>query len=73
MNDEQISDVWALFKNYVEKKQVQILAEKFIDLLADYGVADDVLIAALGYDADLDYAIKYYLDYDNPDNDYDYE
>lgn len=70
MNEQQIGDIWTLFKEYVDKKQIDIVAEKFIDLLADYGVDDHVLKDALGVDADLDVAIGYYLDID-ADIDYD--
>ena len=34
MNEEHIGEFWSLFKEYIDKKQVDILAEKFIDLLA---------------------------------------
>ena len=40
MNDEQIVDVWNLFKNYLDKKHIETAAERFVDLLADYGVDD---------------------------------
>ena len=40
MDEDQIVDVWNLFKNYLDKKQIDIVAEKFIDMLADYGVDD---------------------------------
>jgi hypothetical protein len=70
MNEQQIGDIWTLFKEYVDKKQVDIVAEKFVDLLADYGVEDHVFKDALGVDADLDAAIGYYLDID-ADIDYD--
>lgn len=70
MNEQQIGDIWTLFKEYVDKKQVEVVAEKFIDLLADYGVEDHVFKESLGVDADLDAAIGYYLDID-ADIDYD--
>ena len=40
MNEEQIVDIWNLFKPNLDKKQVEITAEKFVDLLADYGIDD---------------------------------
>jgi hypothetical protein len=73
MNEEQIADVWNLFKEYLDKKQIEIVAEKFVDLLADYGVSDEVLKDCLGIDAGLDEAIEYYLDEDAGDNSYDDE
>jgi hypothetical protein len=62
MNEENIADIWTLFKEYVDKKQVEIVAEKFIDLMADYGVSDETLKECLGVDSALDEAIHYYLD-----------
>jgi len=64
MNEEQIADIWTLFKGYCDKKQIDIIAEKYIDLLADYGVSDQSLKELIGTDADLDAAIGYYLEID---------
>jgi hypothetical protein len=64
MNDNQIADVWLLFKEYIDRKEVAAIAEKYVDLLADYGVKDRVLEGARGVDADLDHAIEYYLEAD---------
>jgi len=64
MNEEHVSEVWMLFKQYVDKKQLEVAAEKYIDLLADQGIADDVLKEAMGMDSHLDDAIVYYLDLD---------
>ena len=71
MNESQIVEIWTLFKEYVDKKNVDIAAERFIDLLADYGVGDDTLTSALGTDGALDQAINYYLDIDEDLDDYD--
>ena len=65
MNEEQIADVWNTFKNYLDKKHVDTAAERFVDLLADYGVADVTLQESLGTDKDLDTAIQYYLEDDS--------
>jgi hypothetical protein len=64
MNEEQIADIWNLFKEYCDKKQIDVVAEKFVDLLADYGVEDLTFKDCFGVDADLDAAINYYLDLD---------
>ena len=71
MNEEKIVDIWTLFKEYVDKKQVEVVAEKFIDLMADYGVSDEILKESLGVDSALDEAIYYYLDLDTEDYDVD--
>lgn len=70
MNEAQIADVWNLFKEYLDKKQVELAAEKFVDLLADYGVDDITFKELLGNDKYLDHAINYYLDLDADDDDY---
>ena len=64
MNEEHVSEVWMLFKQYMDKKQVEIAGEKYIDMLADHGVDDTVLQEAMGMDAHLDDAISYYLELD---------
>jgi hypothetical protein len=65
MKEEQIVDFWMCFKEFIDKKQLEIAAEKYIDLLADYGADDVVLKDAIGNDDVLDAAIEYYLDLDN--------
>ena len=68
MNDEQIADIWMMFKSYLDKKHIDIAAERFVDLMADYGVDDIVFKDLLGTDSALDAAITYYLDLDNDDD-----
>jgi hypothetical protein len=70
MNEEQIADIWNLFKEYIDKKTVNLAAEKFVDILADYGVNDETFHSLIGVDAALDDAINYYLDLDNDNEDY---
>jgi hypothetical protein len=64
MNENQIADIWMLFKEYADKKTHEALAERYIDLLADHGVSDKTLESAVGFDETLDEAIEYYLDQD---------
>jgi hypothetical protein len=77
MTDNQISDIWCFFKEFIGKEDVQAAAEQFIDLLADFNIKDKVLQGAMGADADLDNAIEYYLedadedDYEEPDDEED--
>ena len=68
MDEDQIADIWNLFKNYLDKKQPELVAEKFVDLLVDYGVDDLTLKSSLGNDKLLDVAIQYYLE-DEDDED----
>ena len=73
LNEEQIADIWTMFKEYVDKKQIDIVAERFVDLLADYGVSDETFRDVIGVaDNDLDSAISYYLEIDD-DLEEDYE
>jgi hypothetical protein len=62
MDEDQIVGFWTLFKEYIDKKAIEIAAERYIDLLADHGVADDILTNSLGTDSTLDDAINYFLD-----------
>jgi hypothetical protein len=62
LNETQIGDVWLLFADYIDKKQVEAVAERYVDLLADFGVTDRTLQGAAGVDGTLDNAIEYYLD-----------
>ena len=70
LNETQIGDIWLLFADYIEKKQLELVAERYVDLLADHGVSDKVLQSATGVDETLDSAIEYYLDEDDEDEDY---
>ena len=69
MNEEHISDIWTMFKEYTDKKQMDLVAEKYVDLLADYGVSDETFKEVIGTESNLDDAISYYLDLDNVDDD----
>jgi|APCry1669189369_1035219.scaffolds.fasta_scaffold21037_2 hypothetical protein len=71
LNETQIGDIWLLFADYIDKKQIEVVAERYVDLLADHGVTDRVLQGAMGVDGSLDSAIDYYLDEDEDDKDAD--
>lgn len=70
MTDDQIIDIWLGLKEYFDKKQIEAIASKYIDLLVDNGVFDQTLTLSLGHDHDLDRAIEYYL---SSDEDTEYE
>jgi len=61
-NEEQIIEIWSLFKGYVDKKQISLVAERYVDFLVDSGVSDETLTSCLGHSQSLDNAIHYYLD-----------
>lgn len=73
LNEAQIGEVWILFADYLDKKQIDVVAERYVELLADLGVRDRVLQNAIGIDAVLDQAISYYLEDDEDDEDDDYD
>lgn len=62
LNETQIGDVWLMFADYLDKKQIETVAERYVELLADYGVSDRVLQNSTGVDPVLDQAIAYYLE-----------
>ena len=70
LNETQIADVWILFSEFIDKKQLEAVAERYVDLLADFGTQDRVLEGASGVDSVLDSAIEYYLDEESDDDDY---
>jgi len=67
MEEEQIADIWNMFKEYLDKKHIEMAAERFVDLMADFGTGDDTFTNCLGHDSALDHAINYYLDLDEDD------
>ena len=44
---------------------METVAERFVDLCADFGCSDEAFRDALGTDNDLDKAISYYLEDDD--------
>lgn len=72
MNEYQIIDIWLGLKEYFDKKQIDIVASKYVDILADNGVQDHIFKHVIGTDDELDHAIEYYLD-DGDEDEIDYE
>jgi hypothetical protein len=62
LNEQQIGDIWVFFSEFIEKKQLETAAERYVDLLADFGTTDRVMQGAIGIDPVLDQAIEYYMD-----------
>jgi hypothetical protein len=71
LSETQIGDIWLNFVEYLDKKQLETVAERYIDLLADFGISDKVFKGATGIDDILDQAIGYYLndDFDGEEDD----
>ncbi len=68
MTEQQIVEIWSLFREHCDKKQLTVAAEHFVELLADFGIADNTLKNSLGNCSTLDIAISYYLDLDNQED-----
>jgi hypothetical protein len=68
MDENDLVETWMLFREYVDKKQIEIVAEKFIDLMADQGVEEPVMKSSMGSCQYLDDAIRYYLDEDEDED-----
>jgi len=73
LNETQIADVWVLFSEFIDKKNLEAVAERYVDLLADFGTHDRVLEGATGVDGILDSAIEYYLDEESDEDEDDYK
>jgi len=73
MKEEQIIDIWTILREYIDKKQLDLAAEKYVDVLADYGTSDELFRDLLGNDRYLDNAINYYLETDYENDEYDNE
>jgi hypothetical protein len=71
MNENQIADIWVFFKEYLDRKVLDTVAERYIELLVDHGVSDKQLDASVGYDDSLDDAINYYLNGDSEEDEED--
>ena len=69
MNSAMLVDIWSLIKENVDKKNIETVAESYIDICADYGADDQVLREAQGTCDNLDKAIDYYLDETEEDQD----
>ena len=71
LNETQIADVWLMFADYIDKKQAEAAAERYIELLADFGATDRTFQGVTGIDPILDQAITYYLEDNSDEDDYD--
>tara|TARA_B110000503_G_scaffold69653_1_gene108560 strand:- start:7281 stop:7511 length:231 start_codon:yes stop_codon:yes gene_type:complete len=69
MEDSQIAELWTTLKEYLDKKNIEMAAERFVDLLADFGTSDETFKDVLGTEENLDAAISYYLDIEVDDDD----
>jgi hypothetical protein len=70
MNESLIVELWDLIREYSDKKQLSVIAEKYIELISDHGARDNDIRDALGHDDSLDEAIKIVLAIEDEDNNY---
>ena len=62
MDSSLVVDMWNTFKDSIDKKTIDTVAETYVDTCADYGADDQTFRDALGSCDILDQAINYYLD-----------
>ena len=66
-------DMWGLVKAYVNVKERDVVATKFVDIALDNGIAEEELKELIGLDDELDEAVREMLESDEEQNDeYDY-
>jgi|TARA_A100001388_G_scaffold12730_1_gene8699 hypothetical protein len=70
MESSMVVDIWNTFKDSIDKKHIETIAEKYVDVCADFGTDDTAFRDAMGSCDFLDAAITYYLDIDEAE-DYD--
>ncbi|MBR19542.1 MAG: hypothetical protein CMA64_05300 [Euryarchaeota archaeon] len=71
MESSQIVDIWNTFKDSLDKKHIETVAEKYVDVCADFGADDTEMRDAMGSCDFLDAAITYYLDIGDEESEYD--
>ena len=71
MSESLIAEIWDLLKEYSDKKQLSIIAEKYVNVLSEHGMREQDFENALGHDDDLDDAIRELLELDDDELDYD--
>ena len=70
MESSMIVEIWNTFKESIEKKHIETVAERYVDVCADFGTDDTAFRDAMGNCDNLDAAISYYLDMEDTE-DYD--
>lgn len=74
MEEQQIIDIWEMFREYIVEKNRDTAASQYIDFLIGQDIDTDVIEGLKGYDAHLDQAIDLVLENNsNEENDKDDE
>ena len=53
LSETQIGEVWLNFVEYIDKKQLDAVAERYVEMLVDFGVTDRTLQNAAGVDTEM--------------------
>jgi hypothetical protein len=61
LNDVQIGEVWTLFSAYIDKKHLDVIAERYVEFLSDAGATNKTLQSSVGVDHWLDHAVSDFL------------
>lgn len=72
MEEQQIIDIWEMFKEYISEKNRDTAANQYVDFLVGQDIDTNILEGLKGYDPHLDQAIDLVLD-ENKDADSDDE
>jgi hypothetical protein len=84
MEEQQIIDIWDIFKDYISEKSKDIAANHYIDFLVGQDIDTSIIESLKGYDIHLDHAIELVLEdeqekqdfeednWDDPEEDEDY-
>ena len=62
MEEDQIIEVWDLFKDYITDKNRETAANHYVGYLLGQSIEIPALEAIMGYDAHLDHAIQLVID-----------
>ena len=62
-------DMWGLVKAYVNVKERDVVAIKFVDIALDNGIAESELKELIGLDDELDTAVREILEPDEEESD----
>ena len=69
MEEQQIIDIWEMFKDYIVEKNRDTAAHQYIEFLVSQDVDFEIIEGLKGYDVHLDNAIELVLDQEKDDID----
>lgn len=70
-NPELIADIWILFSEFVDKRQLNEAAKRYVSLLDNRNIRTKTLVAAGEADVILEQAVQNYLDEEDDEEDID--